>query len=712
MLFLYLILNDNIQRKTEQLTNNQSKIIIEGTDRKVYTISVHRKGNTMKLKTIIITLLVLLLTGIFVCAASAEAVADDTLSLTVTATVSGQTINTFIKDGVNYLFLPSNAELSKLDLTITTAAEKVVVYDTETGSYGTEIADGATDITAVAAVTDGVYSVTLRGVSCDEENNIGAYSEYKLAVMKSENISAMFITTADKNYGRQWVDSSPNHSNDAGKKTDVSLYMTDGNGKKIYDGALTSWKGRGNSTWGTSAKKPYQIKLDKKTDLLKTGDDSNKGKTWILLANALDRTLIKNALAFDLAAYLGCTETPQYTFVDLYTDGEYRGNYVLCEKVQINKGRVDINDLEAVNKVEDESATAQSTNKYGCQLQYNPTASVPEGTDISGGYIIEMDSAFYAAENSWFKVRVGSYYYMFVVKSPEYATKEQVEYISEYMFEALHALRDDVCSYTKAGVEELVDVNSVGAMYALNEYTSNIDYTASSTYFFLPENGNENYAHKLYAGPAWDFDTSLGNRTDGNYYYKWMRDPNYFDRWRKNPMYLGSIVKKAMSENGRKLSEIGDILFSSTPVYDETTGVKSVTYYTDLIDGSQRMNYTKWAFEDTANTFCYPTYEENVKYATDFLKTRHEVILPQVIALAPAAPAYTPGDVDGDGEISVSDARLALRAAVGLPNEGIDTASAASAAFLAADADKDEKITVTDARMILRAAIKIEALEK
>jgi len=669
----------------------------------------------MKTRTLIVTIAVFLLACLFILSAYASETADASLSLTVSANVSGQRINTFVKGGINYLFLPSDAKVSDVSLSLSTEAQKVLVYDEKTAQYGEEIISGKTDITAIAAEEGSVYSVTLRAVNTDDEGGVTAYSEYRLAVMKSADISAMYITTADEGYGRNWVDSSPDHSNDAAAKTDVRLYMTDSEGKKIYDGALSSWKGRGNSTWSTSAKKPYQIKLDKKTDLLTTGNDSNKGKTWILLANALDRTLWKNAVAFDLAQYLGIGGTPEYTYTDLYINGEYRGNYVLCEKVQINKGRVEINDLEEVTEVVDKKATAVATNKYGCEFQYNPTATVPEGTDITGGYIIEMDYVFYAAENCWFKVRLGGSSYTFVVKSPECATKEQVAFISEYVFEAFHALRDNKCSYTGQTVDELVDVNSVGAMYALNEYTSNIDYTASSTYYFLPETGNKTYEHKLYAGPAWDFDTSLGNRTDADYKYEWMRDPNYFDRWRNNAMYKGSAVKRAMALNGLKLSALGDILFSEAPVSDAETGVKSISYYTSLIDASQKMNYTIWPFENTANTFCFPTYEENVTYTRNFLKTRHEVILPQVIALAPleelpVVPTFRTGDVDGDNEVSVADARLALRAAIRLENEGVDTTTPTSAAFLAADVDSDGTITVNDARRILRAAIKLEEL--
>ena len=59
--------------------------------------------------------------------------------------------------------------------------------------------------------------------------------------------------------------------------------------------------------------------------------------------------------------------------------------------------------------------------------------------------------------------------------------------------------------------------------------------------------------------------------------------------------------------------------------------------------------------------------------------------------------------MDGNGEIEVTDARYALRAAVGLENS-----TPASREFLAADTDANGEIEVGDARNILRAAVGLD----
>lgn len=69
-----------------------------------------------------------------------------------------------------------------------------------------------------------------------------------------------------------------------------------------------------------------------------------------------------------------------------------------------------------------------------------------------------------------------------------------------------------------------------------------------------------------------------------------------------------------------------------------------------------------------------------------------------------AVSALTMGDVDGDGEVKAADARLALRASVGLENLSEDQKKAA-------DVDYDGQIKAADARIILRASVGLEEIE-
>ena len=80
------------------------------------------------------------------------------------------------------------------------------------------------------------------------------------------------------------------------------------------------------------------------------------------------------------------------------------------------------------------------------------------------------------------------------------------------------------------------------------------------------------------------------------------------------------------------------------------------------------------------------------------------------VIVTTAAPALAPGDADGDGRLTSADARLALRASVGLKEPG--DVEKDSAAYLACDVDGDGKVTSADARLILRASVGLEDASK
>ncbi|MBR6885885.1 MAG: CotH kinase family protein, partial [Bacteroidales bacterium] len=100
--------------------------------------------------------------------------------------------------------------------------------------------------------------------------------------------------------------------------------LGDGNELLLEDSG-SKIRGRGNSTWDRYPKKPYYIKLGTKADLYGTG----KSKKWVLLANWMDRTLLRNQVAFHAASLTSLDWTPSGGFVELYLDGKDLGIYWL-----------------------------------------------------------------------------------------------------------------------------------------------------------------------------------------------------------------------------------------------------------------------------------------------------------------------------------------------------------------------------------------------
>ncbi len=337
-----------------------------------------------------------------------------------------------------------------------------------------------------------------------------------LYIVKSANLTSIFVVSEDpEEHGRTWVESSPDHSNSA--KGTVDVVASDG--ESIYDGKLSQIKGRGNSSWSNFKKKPFQIKLDKKTDLLQTGDKANKSKTWLLISDEYDGSSSKNLLAYSYAKLLGLSSAIDCAMVDFYYDGEYRGTYLLCEKVQVGSGRVDIEDLEdsteQLNPNIDEASVVKGLNSYGMEISYGEGLSNP--SDISGGYLIEQDER-YAQESSWFYVWDGYAYQHFVCKSPEVWSYEEADYMScliQDLFDAFNnnGVVPDLRGSSRAGMTtaELLDVDSLARLYWVNELLKNSDgLTFASNFLYKDSDGADGSASPIYFGPAWDFDRSCG----------------------------------------------------------------------------------------------------------------------------------------------------------------------------------------------------------
>lgn len=106
-------------------------------------------------------------------------------------------------------------------------------------------------------------------------------------------------------------------------------------------------KVRGNSTANpTNGKKAYRLKFDKKQgatkhDMLGLGYSA---RNWTLLANVFDHSLIRNALSYHLEKEVGMDFCPGYKFADLVINGNYRGTYQICDHVEIDKNRVNIDE--------------------------------------------------------------------------------------------------------------------------------------------------------------------------------------------------------------------------------------------------------------------------------------------------------------------------------------------------------------------------------
>ena len=156
------------------------------------------------------------------------------------------------------------------------------------------------------------------------------------------------------------------------KTTYIYATMMYVNNEQIVQYDSLRIRGRGNSTWNL-AKKPYRIKFNESTKFL--GKGYAKNKSWTLLANHADKSLLRNAVTFTMGDFLGQDFSPAAHFVDLVLNGTYLGNYQVSDQVNVDNKRVEIFEQEVV---------------------------ATETSNITGGYLVEVDG-FGASEKVHFR---------------------------------------------------------------------------------------------------------------------------------------------------------------------------------------------------------------------------------------------------------------------------------------------------------------------
>ena len=331
---------------------------------------------------------------------------------------------------------------------------------------------------------------------------------------------------------------NPDGSPGMATKDGVSTYKTD-----------TKIKGRGNYTW-TWEKKPYALKFDQKTEVL--GMPAHK--RWILLANWRDHTLLRNDVTFELSRRAGLPYTVSGQFVELEFNGEYRGNYYLCEQIKIDENRVNITPFDE------------------------------NFDDLTGGYLMEIDS--YWDEVNKFHSQYFNLNYMF--KEPDEDPADAATdshfalgyaWMENYINEFERVLKTKEC-VENGEYEDYLNVDSAILFMLLNEVSGNRDFFQGyphngphSTYLYKGKiqdkdlNGDRS---KLFMGPGWDFDyeTFIPAKWYSNKTYQWrgFKQTGYYYHYL---CHNQSFVNQVKSLWNSKMSLFQDVATDNTGYIDK-----------------------------------------------------------------------------------------------------------------------------------------------
>lgn len=504
-------------------------------------------------------------------------------------------------DGKYYMFMPSKSDLSSITVWFT-ATDDVMCggVKLENGAQTRVFANGGEFVLSVGN------------------------AKYTVVFLNSSKLPTMFINTPEGGLDRIHADKSH-------KEKGCTMLALNSKGNVDYDAELASMKGRGNSTWGYP-KRPYNIKLNSKTKLF----GMEKAKSWCLIANYEDLSLLRDQIVYNLGADIGMDVSPDCRSIDLYVNGEYKGVYLITEKVEIKKNRVDITDLEGdtedLNPDLDFSTLApQGIAGKFCGYIENSQRwyDIPnEPENITGGYLLELEvTDRYAEEPSGFVTKNTQ---PVVLKSPEYATEAQIKYISGYWQEMEDALYSET-GYNSLGKHytEYIDIVSWAKQYLIQEWTSNWDAGLTSNYFYKDIDG------KLLAGPVWDFDTAIGNYEgrDGTN----LKDPTNLHAKSRNLRYnslMGSDNIKATpniyalcyrhADFAQTVEEQMQTVFAPAAKVMIESKYKE---YVDEIKDAAVMNAIRWNYYNTTDTAAIAdNYNSEINFIYDFIKTRTDFL--------------------------------------------------------------------------------------
>ena len=343
-------------------------------------------------------------------------------------------------------------------------------------------------------------------------------------------------------------------------------------------------KVRGNSTANpNNGKKAYRLKFDKKQgaskhDMLGLGYSA---RNWTLLANVFDHSMIRNALSYHLEKEVGMDFCPGYKFADLVINGNYRGTYQICDHVEIDKNRVNID--EDTGWMLEFQGRGDMLDKPLCFTQDGILMNIknPEPADEKDA---EQVAAVIAPIQNWF---TGTW---------------KSKWTGSNVFD------------TQTGWRSVNDEESLIKFWIITELTG--DYDGWMTVKAYKEAAED----KLHYGPVWDKDLAYGNYSGEN--------SNVFISDTQNSSSLTGYLKDYLFKDPRfmakakaRLTELldGGLVERLCAKVDE---LGAIVAQTEELSNTKFPRSTQVGGEITN----YATYAETLEQLKTYLKTRFKTV--------------------------------------------------------------------------------------
>ena len=207
-----------------------------------------------------------------------------------------------------------------------------------------------------------------------------------------------------------------------------------------------------------------------------------KEHDWVLYAPFDDHTLMRNVVTYELAREMGYyaprTKFCEVQFYDWAWTPDYRGLYVMMEKIKRDKNRVNISKLDANDN---------------------------SGDSLTGGYIFAVDKNIWASDSGWVSKKDTGVFFTYKYPKGDVITPQQKSYIQSYVDSFETALKGPSFADPATGYKKYIDETSFMDFFFIQELSKNIDGYKRSSYLYKDKNSKDK---KIYAGPHWDYNSA------------------------------------------------------------------------------------------------------------------------------------------------------------------------------------------------------------
>ncbi len=316
---------------------------------------------------------------------------------------------------------------------------------------------------------------------------------------------------------------------------------------------------------------------------------------WILYGPYPDKTMIRDVLTYDLSRKMG-NYASNWRYCELVIDGNYRGVYILLERVKRDNNRVDLATLDA-----DDLA----------------------GDSLTGGYIVKVDKLTGEVGYSWpsnFNNEV-----VFQFHDPEYDELNPIQssYMQDFLSDFENAVWGPDFADQQLGYQPYIDATSFYDFFILQELGRTVDGYRSSSFMHKHKAGGA-WNGKLCAGPMWDFNLSYGNADYCDAYLTTGWQYNFdeiCDFSSAIPFWWEKLLQAPSYRNGLKCRWE---TLRQGPMHTD-----SINYFIDsmasYLDESRIRNFQRWPIIGTYvnwNYFVGNTYQEEVNYLKSYIQQR------------------------------------------------------------------------------------------